>query len=140
MKVYVKSANKLSNKITQLISKKFDENEILVRTILGKHDGDPMLYVFFNIMCDPNVTIENPDVPTGDHEIYLNGKNVGWLNFERGMGWIDDSAYQKIQKQDPAILDQMKNEFISNMFNSASDEEIDDELEIEEDSDDDLGF
>ena len=32
----------------QLYSKKFDENEILVRALLSQHKGSPMLDVFFN--------------------------------------------------------------------------------------------
>lgn len=98
MKRYVKSANWLTNKLTQLYSKKFDENEILVRALLSQHKGSPMLDVFFNIMTDPNVTIEDPERAEGEHTIYLNGKNVGWLDFQRGMGWIDDRAYEKIQQ------------------------------------------
>lgn len=108
MKRYIRSANKISNKITQKIAdKKFNENEILVRALAGEHKGEPMMYVFFNIMLDPNVQIENPTQLEGNHTIFYNGKNIGWINFERGMGWIDDRAYDKIQKVDPAVLDQL---------------------------------
>ena len=98
MKRYIRSANWLTNKATQLYSKKFDENEVLVRALLGQHKGSPMLNVFFNIMTDPNVTIEDPERAEGAHTIFLNGKNVGWLDFQRGLGWIDDKAYEKIQQ------------------------------------------
>jgi len=117
MKRYVKSANWFTNKATQLYSKKFDENEILVRTILGRHDGSPMLHVFFNIICDPNVQIEDPQRAEGEHTIFYNGKNIGWLDFQRGLGWIDDKAYQKIQKVDPEILDELTRQHIGNIVN-----------------------
>lgn len=106
MKRYVR-AGKLKNFVTQQISKKFDENEILCKALLGTHGGSPMMYVFFNIMLDPNVEIENKDDPHGAHTIFLNGKNVGWIDFERGIGDIDDKAYNKIQKQDPEVLSQL---------------------------------
>jgi len=108
MKRYIRSANWLTNKATQLYSKKFDENEILVRALLGQHKGSPMLDVFFNIMSDPNVTIEDPGRAEGAHTIFLNGKNVGWLDFQRGMGWIDDKAYNKIQQLDSEQLAQLR--------------------------------
>ena len=109
MKRYVKSANWLTNKATQLYSKKFDENEILVRTLLGRHNGSPMLDVFFNIMTDPNIQIEDPQRQEGPHNIFYNGKNIGWLDFQRGMGWIDDKAYDKVQKLDPEMLGELRN-------------------------------
>ena len=148
MKRYVRSANWLTNKATQLYSKRFDENEILVRTILGRHNGSPMLHVFFNIICDPNVTIEDPERAEGEHTIYLNGKNVGWMDFQRGMGWIDDKAYDKIQKVDPEILDELTRQHIGNIVRSrlgdanipAGDEAYDDTLEYAEDDDDFGGY
>lgn len=116
MKRYVKSANWLTNKATYMYAKKrFDENEILVRTILGKHDGSPMLHVFFNIIGDPNVTIEDPERAEGKHDIFYNGKKIGWLDFQMGMGWIDDKAYDKIQKLDPQLLDELTHEHIANI-------------------------
>ena len=107
MKKYIRSANRLTNAITQKVSQKFDENEVLVRALAGQHKGEPMMYVFFNIMLDPNVQIENPTQLEGNHTIFYNGKNIGWINFQRGMGWIDDRAYDKIQKLDPSVLDQL---------------------------------
>ena len=115
MKRYVKSANWLSNKATELYSKRFDENEILVRTILGRHKGSPMLHVFFNIIGDPNVQIEDPERAEGSHTIFYNGKNIGWLDFQRGMGWIDDKAYEKIQKMPDEVLDELTRQHIGNI-------------------------
>ena len=116
MKRYVKSANWLTNKATYMYAKKrFDENEILVRTILGRHDGSPMLHVFFNIIADPNVQIEDPERAEGKHDIFYNGKKIGWLDFQMGMGWIDDKAYDKIQKLDGEILDELTRTHIGNI-------------------------
>lgn len=111
MKRYIRSANKLSNAITEKISKKFDENEILVRALVGKHNDETMLNVFFNIMADPHVEIENKDRLEGSHVIRYDGKNIGWIDFERGMGWIDDKAYNKIQKLPREIVQQMESEY-----------------------------
>ena len=144
MKKYIRSANKFTNKLTQLASRRFNEYEILGRALMGQHDGNPMIYVFFNIMLDPHVTIEDPDRAAGEHEIYYDGKNVGWIDFQRGMGWIDDKAYDKIQKQDPAVLDQLASQFFLGAAGAAPalEDGFDDDLDFGEDfggySDDEL--
>lgn len=145
MKRYVKSANWLTNKATyEYAKRRFDENEILVRTILGRHDGNPMLHVFFNIIADPNVQIEDPERAEGQHKIFYNGKNIGWIDFQMGMGWIDDKAYDKIQKLDDDLLNELTRQHIGNIVrNRLGDganinmggEEFDDTLQYDDDDD-----
>ena len=107
----VTAANKLTNAITERISQKFDENEILVRALVSNHKGSPMIDVFLNIIANPFVQIDDPERAEGSHTIYYNKKNVGWIDFERGMGWIDDKAYDKMEKLPPEILRPMADEF-----------------------------
>ena len=97
MKKYIRQSNDFKNKATQFISKAYTEEGIAKRAATGSHKGESMEQVFNNIMNDPNITIENPDQP-GNHTIFYKGKNIGWVNFERGMGWIDDKEYQKLEK------------------------------------------
>ena len=97
MKRYVRSANKFTNKATQFISKAYTPEGIAKRAAEGSRKGESMEQIFLNIMNDPNIEIENQGEP-GDHIIFYKGKNIGWVNFERGMGWIDDKAYQQLDK------------------------------------------
>lgn len=97
MKRYIRSANKFTNKATQLVSKGFSDNYIAKKAETGSRKGESMEQIFLNIMNDPNVEIENQDAP-GNHTIFYKGKNIGWVNFERGMGWIDDKAYKQLEK------------------------------------------
>lgn len=108
---YVSSANKLTNSITERISQKFDENEILIRALVGNHKGSPMVDVFLNIVANPFVEIEDPEREEGSHTIFYNKKNVGWIDFQRGMGWIDDRAYDKMEKLPAEILRPMADQF-----------------------------
>lgn len=97
MKIYVKSANKLTNKVSQFISKKFSDEEIARRAAEGSYKGESMRQVFDNIMHDPNVTFGDPD-KGGNQVIFYNGDNIGWINFTRGMGDISPKGYAKLQK------------------------------------------
>lgn len=97
MKRYIRSANKFTNKATQLVSKGFSDKYIAKKAETGSRKGESMEQIFLNIMNDPNVEIENQGEP-GNHTIFYKGKNIGWVNFERGMGWIDDKAYQQLEK------------------------------------------
>lgn len=99
MKKYVAGANKFTNKATQLASKMYSDKRILINTLLGQHKGEPMLQVYLNIVNDPNVQFEEPN-KNGNQTMLYKGKNVGWINFERGMGWIDEKAYPQIEKFD----------------------------------------
>lgn len=98
MKRYVRSANKFTNKATQLVSKAYSDEKIAEKAATGSRKGESMMQIFDNIMHDPHITFGEPD-KGGNQDIYYDGtNNIGWVNFQRGMGWIDDKAYQKLEK------------------------------------------
>lgn len=97
MKKYVRSANKLTNKATQLVSKAYTEEGIRKRAAEGSHKGESMTQVYQNIMHDPDISFGKED-KEGNQDILYKGKNIGWINFRRQMGWINDKSYQKLQK------------------------------------------
>ena len=97
MKRYVSSANKFTNKATQLISHVYSPETILDKAANGSHKGESMWQVFNNIMHDPNVTFGDPD-RGGNQVIFYNGQNIGWVNFARGIGNIDEKGYRQLEK------------------------------------------
>ena len=121
MKRYVR-AGKIRNFVTQQIAKKFDENDVICKALLGSYKGHPMMYVYLNIISDPHVTLGNPDELIGKHTIYYDGKDVGWLKFLPngfGMGEIKDGVYEnKIQKQPEDVLDAALQEAFGQMMDS----------------------
>ena len=131
MKRYVRSANKFTNKATQFISKAYTEEGIAKRAAEGSRKGESMEQIFNNIMNDPNIQFEEPDAK-GNQVILYNGKNVGWINFQRGMGWIDEKEYNMLEKYVAPEEDE----------ECVGDECYDDEYdeEIDEEYNDDYGF
>ena len=96
MKVYIKSANKFTNKVSQMVSKVYTPEKIAEKS-QGSHKGESMAQIFNNIMHDPNVTFGEPD-KGGNQDILYNGENIGWINFQRHMGDISPKGYAKLQK------------------------------------------
>lgn len=131
MKKYIRSANKLTNKATQLVSKAYTEEGIARRAAEGSHKGESMAQIYQNIMNDPDISFGEVD-KEGNQDILYKGKNIGWINFRRQMGWIDDKPYQKLQKyvepdpeefegfEDPSWDDYRRDTY--------SDEEFDDDV------------
>lgn len=108
MKKYIRSANKFTNKATQLVSKAYTEEGIARRAAEGSHKGESMAQIYQNIMNDPDISFGEVD-KEGNQDILYKGKNIGWINFRRQMGWIDDKPYQKLQKYvepDPEEFDE----------------------------------
>ena len=97
MKKYVRSANKFTNKATQLVSKAYSDKKIAEKAATGSRRGESMMQIFDNIMHDPNVSFGEPDAK-GIQEIFYKGKNIGWVDFQRGMGWIDQKEYDMLEK------------------------------------------
>lgn len=97
MKRYVRSANKFTNKATQLVSKGFSDKYIAKKAATGTRKGETMEQIFNNIMNDPNIEFGEED-RGGNQTIFYQGQNIGWINFRKGDGWIDDKAYQKLEK------------------------------------------
>ena len=105
MKKYIRSANKFTNKVSQLVSKKFSEDDIREKAATGTHGDETMAQVFNNIIHDPDIEFGEPD-KDGNQDILYKGKNIGWINFQRGMGDINGKAYSKLQKYvEPEIDD-----------------------------------
>ena len=97
MKRYIRSANRFTNRATQLISKAFSEDYVADKAANGMHKGETMQQVFNNIMHDPNIEISEPDI-SNHCTIYYKGKNVGWVNFTNGKGRIDNKIYPQLEK------------------------------------------
>ncbi len=134
MKKYIRCANKFTNKATQLASKAFTDKAILKRAMIGSHKGEPMFQVFMNIINDPEVQFGEPN-KSGNCTMYYRGNNVGWINFDRGMGWIDDKAYPNIKKFDMSQLDNIDDDFDS--FDDYDDDNyLDDDYPYDGDDDD----
>ena len=96
MKRYIRSANKFTNKATQLVSKAFSEDAIAKKS-QGSRKGETMEQIFNNIMNDPDISFGDED-KSGNQVIFYKGENVGWINFRRGMGWIDEKKYNQLEK------------------------------------------
>ena len=126
MKKYIRCANKFTNKATQIASLVFTPKQI-IKNSLKEHKGEPMLQVFMNIVNDPHIQFGEAD-KSGNCVIYYDDKNIGWINPKRFMGWIDDKAYEKIEKFDMSQLD------------SIEDEEFDDDYSEDEEWDDDWDY
>ena len=126
MKRYIRSANRFTNKATQLISKGFSEDYIKDKAANGYHKDEAMSQVYNNIMNDPNVSFGDKD-KSGNQDILYSGKNIGWINFGRGVGNIDKSAYDKLVKYvEPEVDDEV---FIDDSYEDYSDVEFDDDDE-----------
>ena len=111
MKKYIRSANKFTNKATQLISKAYTEEGIARRAAEGSHKGESMGQIFQNIMNDPNISFGEED-KEGNQDIFYGKQNIGWINFRRKMGWIDDKPYQRLQKYAEPEIDELVDEYI----------------------------
>ena len=97
MKKYIRSANKFTNKVTQLISKAYTEEGIRRRAAEGSHKGESMAQIYQNIIHDPDISF-GPENKDGDQVILYKGHNIGWINFRIHKGWIDNEPYQELQK------------------------------------------
>lgn len=97
MKKYIRSANALTNKTTQLVSKKFSDQEIARRSE-DVRKGESMMQIFQNIYTDPKVSYGDADA-SGNQDLLYDGKKIGWINFRRRIGNIDEIAYKKIRAE-----------------------------------------
>jgi hypothetical protein len=96
MKIYIKAANKFTNKVSQMVSKVYTPEKIAEKS-QGSYKGESMAQIFDNIMHDPNISFGDPN-KDGDQVILYNGENIGWINFKRHIGDISPKGYAKLQK------------------------------------------
>ena len=136
MKKRITCANKFTNKATQLASKVYTPKRIIKNSLIGSHNGEPMIQVFMNIINDPDIQFGEMD-KNGNATIYFKGYNVGWINPVRCMGWIDDKAYPNIRKFDMSQLEAPQDSF--NSFGQL-DAEYDDEYDEYDDESYDNGY
>ena len=92
----ITAGKKKKRPISKLASHAYSKNRIAKNAAEGSHNGDSMEYVFNKIMNDPDITIGEPDA-RGNQSIFYRDQDIGWMNPNRGIGWIDDKAYDKLQ-------------------------------------------
>ena len=92
---YIRSDEHLKRKRE---SAKFTEADIARNARELDHNGDSMARVFNRIMKEPDVTL-GKKTRRGYQTIFFKGKDIGWVN-ERGVGWIDDNAYDLLAKNE----------------------------------------
>lgn len=92
---YIRSDERLKQKRA---SAKFTEEDIARNSYDTAPNGDSMARVFNRIMKDPDVTL-GKKTRRGYQTIFFKGKDIGWVN-ERGVGWIDDNAYDLLAKNE----------------------------------------
>ena len=109
--------------ISKLASKVYTPKQIMKKALTAFHGNEPMLQVFNNIIHDPHVTLGDPD-RGGRFPLFYDDEDIGWIDLERGRGWIDDKAYPKIAKYDGPLFDEYEDEY--------DDEYEDDEYEYDD--------
>ena len=92
---YIKSDEHLKRKKE---SAKFTKADIARNSLQAAPTDDSMARVFNRIMKDPDVTL-GKKTRRGYQTIFFKGKDIGWVN-ERGVGWIDDAAYDLLAKNE----------------------------------------
>ena len=92
---YIRSDERLKQKRA---SATFTEGDIARNSRDTAPNGDSMARVFNRIMKDPDVTL-GKKTRRGYQTIFFKGKDIGWVN-ERGVGWIDDNAYDLLAKNE----------------------------------------
>jgi len=92
---YIRSDERLKQKRT---SAKFTEGDITRNSQGTAPNDDSMARVFNRIMKDPDVTL-GKKTRRGYQTIFFKGNDIGWVN-ERGVGWIDDAAYDLLAKNE----------------------------------------
>jgi hypothetical protein len=86
---------KINAKIQQAASKLYSEETIMDKAENGKHDGEDYKDIFQKIMLNPNIEHEAGD--NGVTNMKMNGELIGWYDASRGIGNIDQKAYDKIK-------------------------------------------
>lgn len=94
-KVGVTAARPLS----KLASRAYSRDRISRKARTGSRNGQSMEDIFRTIMTDPDVEIGKSD-RHGDQTIRHKGRDIGWINPNRGLGWVDDKAYDRLSPED----------------------------------------
>lgn len=88
---------KLKGKITQAASHLYSEETIRDKAVNGTHRGESMQDIAANIFSNPNIVHEAGE--NGVTNMKVGDKVIGWYDRSRGIGNIDQKAYDEIKKQ-----------------------------------------
>lgn len=80
--------NKITYATTKIASKTYSEKAIAKKS-QGSRNGESMMKIYAKIMSDPAVSVV-------DGKLIMHGKEIGWIDTERCMGWIDEKAYAQV--------------------------------------------
>ena len=97
MKKYIRTATDRSNRGTWTKSQKFSRREIHRRAAEDSRRGESMQQIWTNIQRDPDVKF-GPEDDQGKCTIFYKGENIGWVDYHRGMGDINNVKYTQIKK------------------------------------------
>lgn len=106
--------NKITAATTKAASKVYTDEKIAEKAANGERKGQNMGEIFAKIRQE--CTFGEPDKKGNCDLIYganpetgEKGNVIGWVNPQRGMGWIDDKAYDKyvrnVEIKEPEPLD-----------------------------------
>lgn len=99
----IQAAKQKMRPVSKLASKMYSPETVARKTATATRGDEDMQTIFNNIMHDPHITLGDPD-KSGNIPIFYYGKDIGWMNPEKFMGWIDDKEYDKLQKYVPPTL------------------------------------
>lgn len=97
MKKYIRTATDRSNRGTWTKSQKFSQEDIARYAEEGSRRGESMQQIWRNIQNDPDITF-GPEDDQGKRTIFYKGENVGWIDYRRGMGDINNVKYTQIKR------------------------------------------
>ncbi len=104
----MKTAGKIRNAATRLISKGFSDEYIREQAMNGEHNGESMQQIYQKIMADPNVhRVERKEPGVYDLILEKDGKesNIGWVDTIRGVGEISQKGYDQVQDISVVVTD-----------------------------------
>ena len=84
----MKIMNKITHATTKAIGNMYSA-ETIAKKSQGSRNGESMMKIYSKIMSDPAVSIV-------DGKLIMHGKEIGWIDTERCMGWIDEKAYAQV--------------------------------------------
>ena len=130
---------KVSAKISQTVSKLYSPDKITDKAMNGSHDGESFQDIAKKIFSNPDITHET-DEKTGITSMKMNDKMIGWYDKKRGIGDIDQSAYDQIKSMpvpsDPDISPDVSNPVRPEISDAAPVNDQDVSYDMGEDADD----
>lgn len=119
--------------ISKLASKLYSPETIVDKTFNSSRGDENMKDIFNNIFQNPHITLGTPD-KQGNMPIFYFDKDIGWVNPDKFIGWVDDKAYDKLEK----YTGDTSEDTVGNIESSKVMGAEDDIEDIDEDSSDDI--